>query len=144
MTRTNSTITWTYLDVKALLPSHPQEFIPTALLPGLKFLPGTIHQWMRGSKSGSNFDLILWKLFRGNCDFSFTELLFIWGQLLGHISLNDQFIATTKGRQWNPADTARTRVRSVPGVGLEPTRGKPSQDFKSCASASNPNAHLDV
>jgi len=26
-----------------------------------------------------------------------------------------------------------TRVRSVPGEGLEPSRGKPSQDFKSCA-----------
>ena len=39
---------------------------------------------------------------------------------------------------------AKTRVRSVPGEGLEPSRGKPSQDFKSCASASNPKAHLDV
>ncbi len=28
---------------------------------------------------------------------------------------------------------AETRVRSVPGEGLEPSRGKPSQDFKSCA-----------
>jgi len=27
---------------------------------------------------------------------------------------------------------AKTRVRSVPGEGLEPSRGKPSQDFKSC------------
>ncbi len=27
---------------------------------------------------------------------------------------------------------AETRVRSVPGEGLEPSRGKPSQDFKSC------------
>ena len=26
---------------------------------------------------------------------------------------------------------AETRVRSVPGEGLEPSRGKPSQDFKS-------------
>ena len=30
---------------------------------------------------------------------------------------------------------AETRVRSVPGEGLEPSRGKPSQDFKSCASS---------
>ncbi len=29
---------------------------------------------------------------------------------------------------------AETRVRSVLGEGLEPSRGKPSQDFKSCAS----------
>jgi len=29
---------------------------------------------------------------------------------------------------------AGTRVRSVPGEGLEPSRGKPSQDFKSCAA----------
>ncbi len=28
---------------------------------------------------------------------------------------------------------AEPRVRSVPGEGLEPSRGKPSQDFKSCA-----------
>ncbi len=28
---------------------------------------------------------------------------------------------------------AETLVRSVPGEGLEPSRGKPSQDFKSCA-----------
>ncbi len=28
---------------------------------------------------------------------------------------------------------AETRVRSVPGEGLEPSRGKPSQDFKSCS-----------
>jgi len=28
---------------------------------------------------------------------------------------------------------AETRVVSVPGEGLEPSRGKPSQDFKSCA-----------
>ncbi len=28
---------------------------------------------------------------------------------------------------------AETRVRSVPGEGLEPSRRKPSQDFKSCA-----------
>ncbi len=28
---------------------------------------------------------------------------------------------------------AGTRVVSVPGEGLEPSRGKPSQDFKSCA-----------
>ncbi len=28
---------------------------------------------------------------------------------------------------------AETPVRSVPGEGLEPSRGKPSQDFKSCA-----------
>ena len=27
---------------------------------------------------------------------------------------------------------AETRVRSVPGEGLEPSRGKPSQDFKDC------------
>ncbi len=32
---------------------------------------------------------------------------------------------------------AETRVRSVPGEGLEPSRGKPSQDFKSCASANS-------
>ncbi len=28
---------------------------------------------------------------------------------------------------------AETRVRSVPGEGLEPSRGKPSQGLKSCA-----------
>jgi len=30
---------------------------------------------------------------------------------------------------------AETRVRNVPGEGLEPSRGKPSQDFKSCSGA---------
>ena len=31
---------------------------------------------------------------------------------------------------------AETRVVSVPGAGLEPSPGKPSQDFKSCATVS--------
>ena len=40
---------------------------------------------------------------------------------------------------------AETRVRSVPGEGLEPSRGKPSQDFKSCAfSCRFPESHAAV
>ncbi len=37
---------------------------------------------------------------------------------------------------------AETRVRSVPGEGLEPSRRKPSQDFKSCASVSSLRSSL--
>jgi len=37
------------------------------------------------------------------------------------------------------------RVRSVPGEGLEPSRGKPSQDFKLCAfSCRFPESHAAV
>ncbi len=40
---------------------------------------------------------------------------------------------------------AETRVRSVPGEGLEPSRGKPSQDFKSCGfSCIYPESHAAV
>ncbi len=55
----------------------------------------------------------------------------LWAQL-GHFGVES-------GR----LNFAETRVRSVPGEGLEPSQGKPSQDFKSGASVSNPKAHLD-
>ncbi len=50
----------------------------------------------------------------------------LWAQL-GHF-----------GGESGGLNFAETRVVSVPGEGLEPSRGKPSQDFKSCAFFRDP------
>ncbi len=66
-----------------------------------------------------------------NCPLSWFELAGVsWSEFAaGTLQAQLGYFEGESGR----LNLAETRVRSVPGEGLEPSRGKPSQDFKSCA-----------
>ena len=75
---------------------------------------------------------------RGTQIYGYPHHRLLWFELAG-VSWSEFAAGTLQaqlgyvGGESGRLNLAETRVVSVPGEGLEPSRGKPSQDFKSCA-----------